>query len=405
MSRKDIIKYGVVISVVVAAALVWIGIGSKNRLPVNTVDSESSSVSDKVAKADSTLRQGGSGGGSSGKKSARKVSSSPVIPTYPQDLEAALLKAIDENDQEALARLLSQIREDRQKYADLIVRLALDDGMPTFVRVFMVSMMREMEDKASLAALLSLVDEVGESALRAEVIKALGVRPEMETEDRLRKISEDESDPARAMALSLLGGSRNAESRVALLDVIEGGSSVTPEELNAALYSMRHYRDAESVQTLIDVARDETQTPRIRATALYSLGVTGASDALPVIKENLDSSEREIRYSAALASVRVSDAELTSQLVGQLCDPGNYPHVRKAASVSLSRHGNADDLKALREVIHNTDGFGITLACEVFEAAGDSHCIPILKELAATSSDGFVLKKIESAIHSIAGGN
>lgn len=353
-----------------------------------------------------TSRSLGGSAGRSRRYSVPTVGNAPPAKGIlaPQETEQDLRNAIASKDQQSLTDIFKLLREDRDGHADVIRRLAIDAEIPMFVRLAMVGLMREMRDAESLDVLLVLSREKGEPALRAEALKALGMRPETEAEDRLRQIAADTSNPGRAMALSLMGGGRGGESRGALLAVVRQGADAKHEDVNAALYSLRHYRDEETVATLLGVARNEDLAPRLRATALYSLGVTGTPKALSAIKSNLASPEREIRYSAVLASARISDAEVSASLIGQLCDTGNWPHVRKAASASLSQNANATDLEALRQSVSQTDGFGIILAGDVFVAKDDKEAVPLLRAIAKTTSDRDVVNKLNAAITALAKG-
>ena len=315
-----------------------------------------------------------------------------------QDLEATLRRAVAEGNRETFAWVLTRLREDRHLYANLINRVVLSYDMPLWVRLPIIPLMRAMTDGASLDALLELSYCEGDPAIRAESIKALGVRTEVQAESRLREISLDSTDPAREMALSFLGENQEPTSRDLLLETVRQETPDNEEVLNAALYSLRHYNDQETIQSLLNVAQDETMSPRLRATALYSLGVTGVSEALPIIKANLASLDREVRYSAVLASLRVSDGEVSAILVRQLCDTTNYPHVRKAASASLSANATKADLNKLSKTVSETDGYGMILASDVFVAKQDKDALMILQQLAQTSSDTYVVSKLNEAI-------
>lgn len=320
-------------------------------------------------------------------------------------MEKTVRNALSNNSTNELAALLKELRRNPQQHASAVIALANDSSLPASVRGMMVKLLAGMTDNESLQALVGLSTQTDQVALRAESLKALGIRQEAEAEARLRQIAASPSDPARAMATSLLGSSRSEESRTVLLTQVGRGESNSEELRNAALYSLRRFGDREVVQTLLDTAEDPTESARIRATALYSLGTIGNSNAIPVIQANLNSHEREVRYSAVLASQRVSSPEIAAQLVNQLCDNENYLHVRKAASAALSRNASATDMEALRKAAEHTDGFGLVLAAEVFTARKDQQALGLLRNAITHTADPYVTAKLQNAIHQLEGGN
>lgn len=339
---------------------------------------------------------------SSGGGGKRKSS---ITPTDSANMENAVRNALSNNSTNEIATLLKELRREPQGHATAIIALATDDSLPSSVRGMVVKLLGGMNDNASLQALVGLSSQTDQVALRAESLKALGIRQEAEAEARLREIATFTSDPARAMATSLLGSSRSEDSRTVLLTQSGWDESSGEELRNAALYSLRRFPDQEVVQTLLATANDSSETARIRATALYSLGTIGNSNAVPVIQANLNSQEREVRYSAALASQRVSSPEITAQLVGQLCDSENYLHVRKAASAALGRYASAADLAALRTAAEQTDGFGLVLAAEVFATRKDRQAVAFLQRALAGSADGYVTEKLQDALDHLQGGS
>jgi HEAT repeat protein len=300
---------------------------------------------------------------------------------------------------------MRQILKEPQKYAATIIALASDESAPNSVRSLMIRLLGGLTDGESLQALLDISGRPGEVTLRPESLKALAGRQEKAAEARLREIASDASDPGQAMAMSLLGTSHSQESRSALLSQARRNDPDNNEQLrNAALYSLRRYGDSEAVQVLMQTASDVSEPARIRATALYSLGVIGDASALSIVKESLASADREVRYSAALASVRISDQDITAGLVQQLCDAANYLHVRKAASMGLAKNASATDLAALRQALPTCDGFGLILAADIFAARNDRGSLGVLQNLVRDNSDGYVVAKVQEAIDRIDGG-
>lgn len=335
------------------------------------------------------------GGGSGGRQAPTAPSTTP-----PRDLAAALKNAFSGNATNDVSALLKMLLDDPKGNAAAIIALAHDETLLPNIRAMMLKLMGGLRDTASLDALVQLSETLSDPILRAESVKALGQRPEHEAEARLRVIADDAQDPARAMATSLLGIGAARESQELLAGQLTNPAS-SPELRNAALYAMRRYDDQATVTTLMQAANDPSVSAKERATALYSLGVIGNSNALPAVKANLNSPDREVRYSAALAATRVSDPQVSATLVTSLCDIGNFPHVRKAASAALVRNATATDLETLRLDVQITDGFGIRLACDVFAAKRDKAAIPILQSLAGKISDSYVHQRIEEAIESI----
>ena len=413
MDRKHILSVVVVIAVaLVFAGGVWLVPRSRKlppplAKPSATVGGESSGDSSAVrvrrptgalTQAVSTARTAGGSARAAGGSSAQPASA-PTF-TAPRDFFSAVRDALSRDDKERLRHLLGIIRSDPAAHVSAIVSLALDEAIPATIRATMIELMRGLRDSASLRALLDLSTDTANATLRAESLKALGARREDVAQERLQNIASDPADPAHAMAISLLGTEQDVESRRLLRAELENPAA-SDETKNAALYGLRHYPDAETVASLLAIAADAAAPARHRATALYSLGVIGDDAALPAIKANLQSDEREVRYSAALAATRVSDASVTEVLVPSLCDIANYPHVRKAASAALAENATPQDLETLRASIHTTDGFGIRLACDVFEAKGDPAAVPILRALSQEISDDYVLKQIEATITAI----
>lgn len=329
---------------------------------------------------------------------------SPAVPVPHVSTHTNLLRdmktAIAVHATNDVAALLKTLRENPAAHAAAIIALAQDNSVLPAIRALMLKLMGGLRDDESLVALVALSETLSDPMLRAESVKALGNRPEHEAEARLRVIADDPQDPARAMATSLLGTGSTRESQDLLASQLTDPAS-SPELRNAALYAMRRYDDQATVAALMQTANDPSASARERATALYSLGVIGNSNALPVVKANLNSQDREVRYSAALAATRVSDATVSASLVTSLCDIDNFPHVRKAASAALVRNATATDLETLRLQTQNTDGFGIRLACDVFAAKRDESAIPILQSLSGKVSDLYVRQHIEQAVESI----
>ncbi|MBU0679698.1 MAG: HEAT repeat domain-containing protein [Verrucomicrobia bacterium] len=301
---------------------------------------------------------------------------------------------------EEVATLIEVLRTRPQDYITEITALALDPLMLPTVRAAMVRIMARMEDAATLDALIALSSDTAEHALRAETIRALGGRTENDAEARLREIAGDSDDHARAMAMSLLGRSQDGQSQRLLTEQVQDPSAPI-EVRNASLYALRRFTDEEAVSTLLSAANDNAEPARIRATALYSLGAMGTSNALPVVKQGLMSTNREMRYTAALAAQTVSDEQVSAQLVATLSDISDYPHVRKAASAALARNATPSDLASLRANIEKTDGYGVRLACDVFIAHDDAEAVPILEHLRTTISDSYVIQKLDDAIDTI----
>lgn len=317
-----------------------------------------------------------------------------------QDIAALLRDAITRNEEAEIMRLIQMLSENRNVHISSIIALAEDESIALHLRATVLRIMGNMSDDASLHCLVALSKSLRKHELRVEVIKSLGRRPEHGAELRLQELSADPSDPAQNMAVSFLGKGADQHSKNILKRHLQSHSN--SEELkNASIYALRHYKDEQTRTMLIGVASDATAASRLRATAIYSLGVIGNHDALSAIKNNLNSPEREVRYSAVLASSRVHDEQVTMDLVKSLCDTSNFPHVRNAAASSLSLNANAADLAALRREICNTDGFGCRLASQVFARKGDVEAVSVLESITKSTSDDYVVDGINTAIKSL----
>lgn len=353
-----------------------------------------------VATQSVIVRAGASGGGAGG----RRVSSGDPKGASPQqNILLAMRSALAGNVTNDVVDLLKMIRENPTAHATSIVALARDDAVLPSIRAMMLKSMGNLRDATTLDALIQLSKTLAEPILRAESVKALGQRTEHEAEARLRVIADDPKDPARAMATSFLGIGAARESRELLTGQLTDPAS-SPELRNAALYAMRRFDDHTTVATLMQILNGPSVPARERATALYSLGVIGDDSGLPLVKANLDSPDREVRYSATLAATRISDSEISAHLVTSLCDSANFPHVRKAASHALICNASQADLDSLRRNVQKTDGYGIRLACDVFVGRNDAQAVSVLSALSQDISDAYVIEKIEGTIVSLQGG-
>ena len=323
----------------------------------------------------------------------------PANPLYSGDIKSAILNAARAGATNELSRLLEILTAQKNTYIGEIAALASDSTLPDPVRVLMIQLLRDLNDPLSLEVLLQLSNTNASPLLRAESLKGLGLRKSEQSEQQLREIANDETDEARAMAVSLLGN-RNTSSRTLLIDLVKTAAN-DEEVLNAALYSLRTYADDEVVKMLITHATNQSNSPRLRATALYSLGVSGNSNGLFAIKANVDSPEREVRYSAVVASSRILDHDLSMKLVGQLGDMGNFPHVRKAASVSLANNATPVVLAELRKAFPSMDDYGAILTSEVFAKATDTESLSLLQERLTLTSDRYAQSKIRDAMAAI----
>jgi HEAT repeat protein len=159
-----------------------------------------------------------------------------------------------------------------------------------------------------------------------------------------------------AMVLSRLPDALDEETRLRLLD--ELGSSMTPTH-------------QKGMQSLIHIARDETETTAVRRKTLELLArlstdmnypETGRQETITILKTSLDDPEYTIRETAAvlLGDLGVTDA--IDGLIFLLRD--GDPEVRQAAIASLSCMGEAA-ARALLECLNEENS-------QVREAASES---------------------------------
>lgn len=318
-----------------------------------------------------------------------------------------LQQASQNGSSEELNEALHEIIKRKEYYVPELLQIASHKMLPPVFRIFAVGLLGKLADLESLDTLLQLVKDVTDDSVRAETIKALGKRNEAEAEACLREIAQNSDDRGRAMAISFLGKSQDPESKSLLVKVIEKSKSSLGKEdaeANAALYALRHYNDVHSVQFLIAQTKDDTNSSRLRATALYSLGVTGDNLGLESVKQNLSSSEREVRYSAVLAAGRIFDKEVALKLVEHLCDPMNYEHVREAASVALRNHNpTIEALDYLQESLKKSDSFGILLAGKIFAERKDISKLEMLREYSLRTKSLYLKRELEKDIALIEG--
>lgn len=224
-----------------------------------------------------------------------------------------------------LGELLRLVEDNVELNFDAVFLAALDDRDPD-VRREAIRGLWEYEGRDLIHALIGLLENDPDAAVRAEAAVALG-RFVLQTE------------------LDMLRASDAERIEQALHRVVDNESGIS--EVRARALEALGARSEDWVRELIQDAYDAGDR-RLRLSAVHAMGRSADGAWLPSVYEELESEDAEMRFEAAGAAGAIAEEDAASHVLPLLQDED--AEVQLAAIAALGQIGGPEARAALREL-------------------------------------------------------
>lgn len=197
-------------------------------------------------------------------------------------------------------------------------------------RVNAAERLGNIRDRAAVEALTEVLKD-GVPALRGTAATALGKIGDKRGVEPLLVLLKDQESWIRIAAigaLSKIGGSQVVEPIIKMLD--DENSEVREE----AAFALGWLEDERAEQPLIKIAIDVNEKPKLRASAIYSLGQVGGKHTLECLLGLLEDLDSFIRYYAVDGLRLLNDEKAMDPLIVRLADANS--EVRSRVIIALN---------------------------------------------------------------------
>jgi HEAT repeat protein len=257
-----------------------------------------------------------------------------------------LTKLLDRSEEPALrSRIVIALAALRDGGAYPVLVGLLADEVPA-VRFYAVRGLRELGQPEAAGPLVSLYQDLAVPLETPETIEGLArllaaISLQVEV---LRALTE--LDPAKGLPafLDAAGGSappRNSQTALRIAEALY-------ERRRVALYGLGYTGSPEAGALLAGPAGLDDEDPRLRATAVRSLGVLGLGDAVGQVLPMLEDEAAEVRWTAAMVLGRLADSAAAAPLAARLSD--RHGEVRRQAALALGYLGDTRMRETLLEL-------------------------------------------------------
>jgi HEAT repeat protein len=257
-----------------------------------------------------------------------------------------LIKLLDGSADPALrSRIVIALAALRDEGAYPALVRMLTDEVPA-VRFYAVRGLRELGRPESAGPLVELYQDLAVPLENPKTIDALArllaaISLQVEV---LRALTE--LDPVKGLPVFLdaaHGPAPPRESQTALRV-----AEALYERRRVALYGLGYTGSPEAGALLAGPAGLGDGDPRLRATAVRSLGVLGLDDSVEQVLPMLEDDAAEVRWTSAVVLGRLADPVAVVPLKARLSDP--HGEVRRQAALALGYLGDAGVREALLEL-------------------------------------------------------
>lgn len=228
------------------------------------------------------------------------------------------------------SRLVELAEENASLNFDDIFLACLNDADDA-VKVSAMEGLWEYESRSLIEPLIRLLEGDGPESVRAAAATALGKFT------LLAELGELPSRDADRLERALVAVIENRADRL--------------EVRRRSVEAVAVFSTAQVSQIIREAYHSDDQ--KMRASAIYAMGMNCDPQWLPLLLEELDNPDAEMRFEAVAACAEMEEEEAVPRLVSLIDDPD--PQVQLSAIAALGKIGGREAEDALRQCVESAD--------------------------------------------------